>query len=57
MDAGSVLQGFLRHEAGFVTIAPPGSTFTEAIGINASGDIVGDYVDASGTMHGFLVTQ
>jgi hypothetical protein len=40
----------------FTTIDPPGSTFTEAIGTNGAGQIVGDYLDASGTMHGFLAT-
>jgi len=31
-----------------------GSTSTQALGINNLGDIVGDYVDAGGVMHGFL---
>jgi uncharacterized membrane protein len=33
-------------------IEVPGATFTEANGINARGQIVGDYGDAGGT-HGF----
>ena len=35
----------------------PGSTSTAAFGINASGQIVGSYVDADGTKipHGFLL--
>jgi hypothetical protein len=40
----------------FTTIDPPGSTSTQAIGINAVGQIVGDYMDASGTFHGFVAT-
>jgi PEP-CTERM motif len=31
-----------------------GSTSTQALGINDLGEIVGDYVDAGGVMHGFL---
>jgi probable HAF family extracellular repeat protein len=33
----------------------PGSTYTRANGINASGQIVGDYSDAAGHGHGFLL--
>ena len=38
-----VFHGFLMDKGSVVTIDPPGSTFSEAIGINASGQIVGDY--------------
>ena len=31
-----------------------GSTSTQALGINNLGEIVGDYLDAGGVMHGFL---
>jgi hypothetical protein len=37
-----------------VTIDPPGSTLTQAFGINNLGAIVGQYVDASALKHGFL---
>jgi hypothetical protein len=50
------MHGFLMHKGTFVTIDPPGATFAEAIGITASGQIVGDYIDAGGTLHGFLAT-
>jgi probable HAF family extracellular repeat protein len=40
----------------FTTLDPPGSTYTEAYGINNSGQIVGKYVDAGG-QHGFLFDQ
>ena len=40
----------------FTTIDVPGATFTNALGINASGHIVGLYADAGGTQHGFLAT-
>ena len=36
-------------------IAYPNATATTAWGINASGDVVGDYVDAAGGRHGFLL--
>jgi hypothetical protein len=39
----------------FTTIDPPGSTFTLALDINASGDIVGNYVTADGRTHRFLL--
>ena len=32
----------------------PGSIDTQALGLNNLGEIVGDYVDAGGIMHGFL---
>jgi uncharacterized membrane protein len=51
-----VIHGFLLDKGAFTMIDPPGSTFTEAIGINAAGQIVGDYMDASGTLHGFVAT-
>lgn len=34
----------------------PGSTATEAVGINSTGQIVGGYVDAANVEHGFLDT-
>ena len=40
----------------FTTIDVPGATFTEAHGINASGQIVGVYLDSSGG-HGFLLDK
>ena len=33
---------------------PFGSTSSQALGINNLGDIVGDYFDAGGAMHGYL---
>src|SRR5262245_48262154 len=38
----------------FTRLDVPGATFTEGYGINNSGQIVGDYSDASGHWHGFL---
>ena len=53
---GFTEHGFLLDKGTFTTIDPPGSAFTQAIGINAAGHIVGDYMDASGTFHGFVAT-
>jgi uncharacterized membrane protein len=68
-DAGGKVHGFYRDEGNerdedlesddagrFVTIDPPGSLVTQALGINARGDIVGVYADGAGT-HGFLLTR
>ena len=38
----------------FITIDVPGATSTEASGINPEGQIVGNYTDAAGTLHGFV---
>jgi len=35
----------------------PGATSTEASGINPEGQIVGNYTDAAGTVHGFLLSR
>jgi uncharacterized membrane protein len=57
----SVLFGVLLPSALFGTdyrytkIDPPNSILTVARGINARGDIVGDYVDADGIGHDFLL--
>jgi hypothetical protein len=56
VTAPSSLSRFLLNKGTFTRFDPPGSIFTEAIGINAAGHIVGDYIDASGKLHGFLVT-
>jgi hypothetical protein len=40
----------------FTTIDPPGSVFTEAIGINPSRQIVGVFDDSSFVEHGFLAS-
>ena len=38
----------------FSSIDFPGATFTQAFGINAGGEVVGFYRDATGKQHGFL---
>ena len=39
------------------TLDFPGAKVTVAYGINAAGDVVGTYVDASGISHGFLLSE
>jgi hypothetical protein len=41
----------------FTSITHPGATVTEAQGISPKGDIVGLYVDKSGAVHGYVLSQ
>jgi len=41
----------------FTAINFPGATRTRAVGLNDSGDIVGDYRDTAGMFHGYLLSQ
>jgi probable HAF family extracellular repeat protein len=41
----------------FTTIDVPGATLTNAIGINAHGQIVGAFTDAGGAFHSFLLDE
>src|SRR5260370_1343725 len=43
------------NEETFTTIDFPGASFTQALGINPRGDIVGRYISA-GVTHGFLLS-
>jgi probable HAF family extracellular repeat protein len=45
------------HAFTFTTIDVPGATSTEASGINARGQIVGHFLDASGAEHGFALVR
>jgi probable HAF family extracellular repeat protein len=66
-DANGVEHGYLFSNETFTTLTDPlagtvvvngnVSTGTIAVAINASGKIIGDYIDSSGTMHGFLFTN
>jgi uncharacterized membrane protein len=57
IDSARVVHGFLDNQGVFLTIDPPGSTFTVAYGINASGQISGTqsagggFVDVGGTRY------
>jgi uncharacterized membrane protein len=52
-DAGPGYHGFLPDNGNYTTLDVPGSAGTRAYGINASGQIVGAYLDGGGR-HGFL---
>jgi probable HAF family extracellular repeat protein len=41
----------------FITVDYPGATYTQAVGINASGHIVGSYRDSAGKQHAFLLMR
>ncbi len=45
------------YNGAFTTIDVPGSTFTEPLGNNSRGDIVGFYYDSSFIIHGFLLSN
>ena len=46
--------GYLLYADGFIPFDVPGSTFTAAWDVNARGEVVGVYRDASNLAHGFL---
>jgi hypothetical protein len=46
--------GFVDEDGTIQTIDPFGSTFTQALGVNDLGEIVGFYVDAAGDQHGYI---
>ncbi len=63
-DAGQIVgtydknqrgHGFLYDNGTYQTIDYPNSIFTEALGINNNGEIVGVYWDQSGGIHGFML--
>ena len=56
-DIGAVSQGFQLSNGTYTYIDVPGATNTSIFGINNLGDIVGDYVDASGVQHGFVMSN
>src|SRR5260370_39753708 len=45
-----------QNSGTFVSIDFPNALFTNALGINPEGDIVGFYLDSSGTGHGYLLS-
>jgi probable HAF family extracellular repeat protein len=54
---GGVDHGFVQSSAlGVATFDFPGALQTRAFGINDAGEIVGEYVDSNGRIHGFLGT-
>jgi probable HAF family extracellular repeat protein len=54
-NAKAVTTGFLYNSMGhFVTFSPKGSTYTQAVGINANDHIVGMFRDGANVWHGYL---
>ncbi len=54
-DAGLTTSfGYLDKGGTITTIDPFGSTFTQALGVNDLGEIVGFYVGADGNQHGYI---
>lgn len=54
-DAGLTTSfGFVDEGGTIQTIDPFGSTFTQALGVNDEGEIVGFYVGADGNQHGYI---
>jgi hypothetical protein len=46
--------GFLLNAGVLTTVNFPGAMSTQALGLNNKGDVVGDFVDSMGVMHGFV---
>ena len=57
-DANQMTHGYVADDKAVTQIDVPfaGVTFSRVLGINPQGDIVGDYIDASGR-HGFLSSE
>jgi probable HAF family extracellular repeat protein len=53
-NPGGDFSAFVDKNGAITSFQAPGSVSTQALGINDLGEIVGDYLDASGFMHGFL---
>ena len=51
--SATTAEGFLRTRDGVKVLQFLGSTFTQALGVNNRGEVVGSYTDANGNMHGF----
>jgi len=49
-----VTHGFLLHGRHLSTLDFGAATNTQALGVNNSDQVVGSFVDAAGTMHGFV---
>jgi probable HAF family extracellular repeat protein len=54
LDASGVSHGFLLVGNAETTLNAPGSVFTQALGLNNAGQVVGFFMDAAGNMHGFI---
>jgi hypothetical protein len=50
------IHGFVREDGQYTSIDYPAATTTRAFGINAGGDVVGNYV-MGGVTHGYLARR
>ena len=46
--------GFVDEGGTIITLDPFSSTFTQALGVNDLGEIVGSYTDSAGVQHGYI---
>ena len=49
--------GYLKNRDNFLNIDVPGAVFTTPFGMNALGEVVGQYRKSDGILHGFLLTR
>jgi probable HAF family extracellular repeat protein len=56
-DENYVTHGFVLHQEVFTTIDVPGSIYTTTNGVNAHGEICGDFNDKNGLTHGYFRSQ
>jgi hypothetical protein len=56
LDPSPNVHGFVLKEGRFTSFDPPGSLFTDALGMNPTGAVVGAYLGPDGHYHGFLRT-
>jgi probable HAF family extracellular repeat protein len=49
--------GFILRDGKLTQLNYPGATFTQALGINNSNEVVGQYMAANGDLHGFLYSD
>jgi uncharacterized membrane protein len=54
LTSATTSEGFLDKSGVFTFLQFPGSVFTQALGIDNTGQVVGSYVDAAGNTHGFI---
>ena len=53
MPSATTSAGFLRTRDGVKALQFPGSSFTQALGINNHDEVVRSYTDGNGNMRGF----
>jgi probable HAF family extracellular repeat protein len=54
ITSATTSEGFLENAGVFTFLQFPGSVFTQGLGLNNNGEIVGAFMDAAGNSHGFL---